>query len=234
VGDPDPPAVVAVDTVEIEALKRKIEELTGSEKEKEKEKTRRIEKLSAQFLETQRDLEQQKQARNQEAEATAFKLSHLEQELGKVADNLSGARKIWRWVAVTAGVAATIAACLILWRISVTQILQREAAPAAPIVVHIPRTVTPRPQNRGKLPAEPGAALIASLDRLNAALNQFSDRSPEQVLKAVSNPKEHCMLLWNGNVPSVLFGSPGLPHDPAPGSIAYLLNQCAEAVSNLR
>ena len=92
----------------------------------------------------------------------------------------------------------------------------------------VPPTPVPR---RIELPADPEAALTTALDHLNAELEALpAGLSPGQILRQVSADVHGCMLTWTNDIPSVVYGREPL----GPNSLAYILEDCAEAVSRMR
>lgn len=74
-----------------------------------------------------------------------------------------------------------------------------------------------------------GAALTSALDDLDDAVESFPQQSPEQLLRRVSQPGQDCMLLWNKNYPSILFGRMPISEN----SLATSLEGCARAIRQL-
>jgi hypothetical protein len=236
-GEPVAREPVAVDTVDIEALQRRVEAMAQAEIAKDG----RIEKLAVQFHDAQQDLELQKRTRCEEVAETAIKLSQLEQQLGTVSDSLSGFRKAGRLAAMTAAGIVMVGVCVIFWRIWASERVQHDASINSTIAdQRDPDSSRPLPIARGhllhrtagrpdKVPPEPGAAFTAALDRLDDAIDQFPGRSPEELLRLASDPKAGCLLQWNDRRPSVLFGDP----KTGPTSLTSTLFHCAEAISSL-
>jgi hypothetical protein len=101
----------------------------------------------------------------------------------------------------------------------------RRVMPAAPVVTWR------APPRRIELPADPEAALTTALEHLNTALGALpAGSSPEQILRQVSADVQGCLLTWTNDIPSVVYGRELL----SPNSLAYTLEDCAEAVSRMR
>jgi hypothetical protein len=128
-------------------------------------------------------------------------------------------RNRWRSAAI-AGIALALTLVLSLpgLRIKPETTTWRPRPPPAPVV-----------SRQIELPVDPDAALITALDHLNAALEGFPARSPEQILRQVSGNGQNCMLVWTNDVPSLVYGREPL----GPNSLAYTLEDCAEAVSRM-
>jgi hypothetical protein len=225
---------VDVSTVEIETLQKRLEDLARSESAKDG----KIEKLAAQFLGAQRDLDLQKWAREQEVAETAIKFSQLTNQLGTVSDSLSSVRKVWRWAVVSVATMAIIAVCVISWRMRAATSVHEETVADAPIVVQ--RDPAPsravaiahRPLHDAASQLDhlpPGAEFTAALDRLDEALAEFPNRSPEELLREASGKKDGCRLRWNDKLPSLFLGD----MNASPNALASALLHCAEAVSKL-
>jgi hypothetical protein len=227
-------AGISGDTVDVQALQKRLEDLTQSEKVKDS----KIEKLAAQFLDAQSELDRARWAREQEAAETAKKFSQLEHELGTVSNSLSGARKMGRRAIVAFAAIVMLAASMILWRLWANASVQPQSVADTPIALQ--RDLVPRraiaaanhplhrsPSQLDKLP--PGAAFTAALDRLDEAFSEFPDRSPEDLLRAASGPKAGCKVQWSDKLPSLLFGD----MNAGPNVLAATLYHCAEAISRL-
>jgi hypothetical protein len=227
---------VDVDTVDIEALQKRLEELARSELAKDG----KIEKLAAQFIGVQKDIDLHKRMREQEVAETTRNFSRLEDQLGTISDNLSGARRQWRWVAITFALIVTIPACAIFWRMWAIRGIHEQTVAAAPLVAQQDAPTSRAmaaahgsPQgaasNPDKLPSEPSAAFTAAIERLDDAFGEFPGRSPEELLREASGSEHGCRLLWNDTHPSLLFGD----FKAGKASLSSTLFRCAEAVSNL-
>ena len=80
-----------------------------------------------------------------------------------------------------------------------------------------------------KLPDDAGAAFRTAIDDLDGAVADIPEQSPEQILRTVSGPGHDCLLLWNGDYPSVIFGRAPV----RPNSLAANLEGCAQAIKQL-
>lgn len=106
-----------------------------------------------------------------------------------------------------------------------------------PAIVAQPHLAAKAPDGQKISPAEPvrelpddaGEALTAALDDLDSAIEDFPQRSPEQILRAVSRPGHDCMLAWDTRYPSLIFGRMPI----GPNSLAAMLEGCAQAVKQL-
>jgi hypothetical protein len=74
-----------------------------------------------------------------------------------------------------------------------------------------------------------GAAFTTALDDLDNAVVDRPQQSAEEILKMVSRPGYDCMLVWNGDYPSLVFGMRPIP----PNSLTTTLEGCAQAVKQL-
>jgi hypothetical protein len=79
-----------------------------------------------------------------------------------------------------------------------------------------------------ELPVDPAAALTMAIDHLSTALEGVPGRSSDEILRQLSKTRPGCRMVWTDDVPSLVFGG-----DPRPNSLAYTLEDCAEAVSRL-
>lgn len=98
-----------------------------------------------------------------------------------------------------------------------------------PELPRVPAAASSPALPRTELPNDPNAALTTALNDLNTALEGFPRGSPEQILRKVSKRRQDCLLVWTNNLPSLVFGTEPL----GPNSLAYTLEDCAEAVSRM-
>jgi hypothetical protein len=136
---------------------------------------------------------------------------------------LGRTRDIWRGIALLAIIGALALAILVFIKPPQPQPLVRYASVAPHTVV---TALGPQPVD---LPADPPAALSEALDRLNAAVASAPAQTTEQILRRASASGNGCLLIWNGNVPSLVFGMKPI----RPNSLAHVLSDCADAVSRL-
>jgi hypothetical protein len=133
---------------------------------------------------------------------------------------LGRTRDIWRGIAVLAIIGALALAILVFIKPPQLQ----------PVVVHsvvaAPRPSATKPVD---LPSDPYSALSEALDRLNAAVAAVPSQTMEQILRKASAAGNGCLLVWNGSVPSIVFGMKPI----RPNSLAHVLSDCADAVSRL-
>ncbi len=80
-----------------------------------------------------------------------------------------------------------------------------------------------------RLPDDAGAAFTTALDDLANAVEDRPQQSAEEMLKTVSRSGRDCMLVWNGDYPSLVFGKMPIP----PNSLTTTLEGCAQAVKQL-
>jgi hypothetical protein len=136
-------------------------------------------------------------------------------------------RNPWRIVAGVIGMIAVSLLCVLLWPIirKATENSTRDSPAYNPSTV----VVASPSRRRGELPVDPDAALTTALDRLSTALEGVPGRSSEEILRQLSTHRQGCRMVWTGDVPSLVFGGEPL----RPNSLAYTLEDCAEAVSRL-
>lgn len=193
---------------------------------------------------TRQELEVQKEAGVREAARTAVRLSLLEEELAVVAmraitdrGELSKERNLWRGAATITGVIALTVLCVTWWWRVTLPVPDKQAAMKQSTTQVVGDPATPAAvSNRRVLPADPDAALTMGIDLLNAALAGVPGKSAEQALRIVSRNGQDCAVVWNNDVPSLLF--PGNRQhrvkDPIrANALANTLADCAEAVSRL-
>jgi hypothetical protein len=202
-----------------------------------KKQVAELELLRSQWKITQKEQDLQKRARTGEAEQMAARVATLEEELADVATNagavrgtLSKQRNVWRAVAAATGVIALAFLCLVSWQLAHWPAESATQNPARPE----PRTAATivgqkKPPPGSELPRDPHAALSTAIDRLNDALATVPGRSAEEALRQVSGAGQGCMVVWNSDLPSVLYGR----DTQRQNALANTLADCASAVSRL-
>ncbi len=133
---------------------------------------------------------------------------------------LGRTRDIWRGIAVLAIIGTLALGILVFIKPPQLQ----------PIVLDsVVGTTGSAPSKPVDLPSDPYAALSEALDRLNAAVASVPAQTTEQLLREASAAGNGCLLIWHGNVPSIVFGMKPI----RPNSLAHVLSDCADAVSRL-
>jgi hypothetical protein len=187
--------------------------------------------IEARWKNADEELAAQKQARATDALRVAEQIAMLESRMqvatsdaARAFETVSKQRNVWRRVAVLAAIAAVgfLGAGLRYPRYVPRPVPVGYRMPQAQASVNVTRV-------RHPLPRDPEAALGTALARLNGALETVPQRTPEETLKKVTAEGNGCTLVWTNDLPSIIFGT-----RPGPNSIAMTLEECAEAVEDLR
>jgi hypothetical protein len=193
--------------------------------------------LQSQWSITQKEQEVQKRARTVEVEQMAARVANLEEELADVATQagtvhgtLSRQRNAWRGVAAATGMIALAFVCLIAWQLTNRPKERVSPSPIRPVPQTVAAVIQPGASPPGnELPRDPHAALSTAIDRLNSALAAVPGRSPEEALRKVSGNGKGCAVVWNSDLPSVLYGR----DTQRQNALANTLADCATAVSQI-
>jgi hypothetical protein len=123
---------------------------------------------------------------------------------------------------------AIIVSCVVFWASSGNPLPWRAHPPVAP-TASLSTDVDALSRSQSS-EGERSTAFEGALADLNDSLALFPGKLPTDVLWEASREDSSCLLQWNGGYPSFLFGA-GTPH---PRSLAFAIDQCADAVRRLR